>query len=450
MRLALVIALVWPMVARAEPSAIEAERGASIDARVRAYADAGLFSGVVLVAIADRVVYEHAFGLADRELGVPNTPATKFHIASLSKPITAAAILLLAERKRLALSDHVATYVPGVPHGDRITIEELLTHTSGLPDASSTADYGTWSRFPQTPASLVAELAKLPPRDEPGASYSYSNSNYHVLAAIIEKVSGQSYGAFLDANIFRPLRMTSTAHHGDASQIIDGLASGYMPDGATKFAKPPYFDWTAKTGNGSLYSTARDLLAFHRALQHGGLLAPATVKASYGFDNPARRVGMFWFHHVNAGHRSVYVNGSSPGFKAHIERFIDDDACVIVLSNLYVASPSAIADDIASLLWQPQMALPSVPAPVARSKQQLARAAGTYIFGHDFYQPDATVRIEVDGGALAMHYPALTVSLVPIAGGDYFDRDYWSCVRFEPGKLIYRNGTTEFVATRRL
>jgi hypothetical protein len=102
--------------------------------------------------------------------------------------------------------------------------------------------------------------------------------------------------------------------------------------------------WTAKTGNGSLYTTARDLLAFHHALQRGLLLRPETVVAAHGFDRADRKVGMFWFHHVVAGHRAVYVGGSSPGFKAHLERFIDDDTCVIVLSNLYVAAATPIAN----------------------------------------------------------------------------------------------------------
>jgi hypothetical protein len=102
--------------------------------------------------------------------------------------------------------------------------------------------------------------------------------------------------------------------------------------------------WTAKTGNGSLYTTARDLLAFHHALQRGLVLRPETVVAAHGFDRADRKVGMFWFHHVVAGHRAVYVGGSSPGFKAHLERFIDDDTCVIVLSNIYVAAATPIAN----------------------------------------------------------------------------------------------------------
>src|SRR5262249_39849027 len=117
-----------------------------IDARVKEYADAGLFSGVVVVAKGDAIVYQKAFGFADRTFNIPNTIDPKFHIASLSKPITASAILLLVERGKLALDDPVSKFVPDFPNGDRITVEELITHYSGLGDASSLPDYSnSWS-----------------------------------------------------------------------------------------------------------------------------------------------------------------------------------------------------------------------------------------------------------------------------------------------------------------
>ena len=128
---------------------------ALIDARVKEYVDAGLFTGVVVVSSGDKIMYDKAYGFADQALKVPNTTSTKFHIASVSKPITAAAILLLAERGKLSISDPVSKFVADFPNGDRITVEELLTHYSGLGDASGLPDYAQWSRFPQTPASLV-------------------------------------------------------------------------------------------------------------------------------------------------------------------------------------------------------------------------------------------------------------------------------------------------------
>ena len=417
-----------------------------IDARVKEYVDAGLFSGVVLVAKGNDIVYEKAFGLADRTFNIPNTVDTKFHIASVSKPITAAAILLLADRGKLSLDDHVSRFVPDFPNGDRITIEELVTHYSGLPDASSLPDYtNVWSRMPQTPASLVEHLAKLP-QSEPGVRYSYSNSNYHLLALIVEKASGMSYGDFLAQNIFAPLGMSSTGHHGDEKAVIPRLANGYAPVGADGLEKPAYLDWSSKTGNGSLYSTAADLLKFQR----GGVLKPETLKMSYGFDLKNRRVGYFWFHHERNGHRSVYINGSSPGFKAHLERFVDDDVAVIVLSNFYIGAPTPMANDIGDLLWSEHPKLEPVAKPVARSAADLDRDGGDYQFDKNFFVPNVVAHIERRENYLVMTYTStgFTTPLTPTAGG-YFDRIFWSAVRFEGDKMIYRNGGVDYVGVRK-
>ena len=418
-----------------------------IDDRVREYVGAGLFSGVVLVARGDDVVYQGAFGLADRSFKVSNTVDTKFHIASVSKPITAAAVLLLAERGKLSLDDHVSKFVPDFPNGDRITLEEVLTHYSGLDNASDLPDYDNWSRFPQTPSSLVEKLAKLPLSSEPGTTYSYSASNYHLLAFIIEKVSGMSYGDFLAQNIFAPLGMSNTAHHASDEAVIAGLANGYMAKDADGFEKPAYFDWTSKTGNGSLYTTAADLYKFHRALQHGGLLKAETVASSYGFDPEKRDVGMFWYRRNENGRRSVYMGGSTPGFKAHFERFIDDDVAIIVLSNVYIASPSQIARDIRTMLWSDKK-LDAVPTPVKRSADELRRVAGSYQFGPDFYERNLLARVEARDGFLVLHYPTFELPLTPIANGQYFDRRFWSFVRFEDGKMIYSNAGDDHVGIK--
>jgi CubicO group peptidase (beta-lactamase class C family) len=418
-------------------------------ARARKYADAGLFSGVVLVAKGKEKIYEQAFGLADRELKVANTIESKFQIASLSKPITAVAILRLVEQRKLNLDDRLAKFVPDFPSAEKITIEELLTHYSGLADASADADYNEWSRFPQTTAALVERAKKKPLRSEPGGSYFYSNSNYHILAFIIEKISGQPYGEFLRNEIFGPCGMTNSAHRAPAEAIVLNLVHGYTPTGATDFENGPYLDWTSKTGNGSLFSTAGDLLRFHRALQDRQLLRPETLRDAYGFERKDRKVGMFWFRRERFGHRSVYVNGSSPGFKAHFERFIDDDAAVIVLSNLYLASPSIIAEDLSAILFG-QPATREVPKPIKLSGDDLKKYAGAFRFGADYFVKNAPVKIEPgrDHLLLINRDTGFAIPLQPIAGNQFFDRSFWSFVRFEKDKLIYRNGDTDYVARR--
>ncbi len=417
---------------------------------VRRYADAGLFSGVVLVSRGNEKIYEQAFGSADREFNVANTIQSKFHIASLSKPITAAAVLRLVEQGKLNLNDHLSKFVADFRSGDKITIEELLTHYSGLADASADADFNEWSRFPQTTAALVERAKKKPLQSEPGTQYFYSNSNYHILAFIIEKLSGQNYGAFVENEILKPAGMTNTAHHADPGAIIPGLVHGYAPAGATDFENAPYLDWTCKTGNGSLYSTADDLLRFHRALQGQQLLKAQTLIDAYGFERKDRMVGMFWFRRQRFGHRSVFVNGSSPGFKAHFERFIDDDAAVIVLSNLYLASPSMIAEDLGAILFD-QPVTRQVPKPVKLSEKDLQKYVGAFRFGADYFVKNADVKLEPHRDYISMIFPAtgFTIPLSPIEGGKFFDRSFWSFVRFEKDKMIYTNGDTDYIATRR-
>ena len=406
-------------------------------------------SGVVRVTKGDRIIYENAFGLPDRALQVPNSLQTKFQIASLSKPITATAILLLAEEGKLSLEDKLSKFVPDVPNGDKITVEELLTHYSGLGDGSAQPDYNEWSRFPQTAAALVERAKKVPRQSEPGTSYFYSNSNYHVLAFLIEKVSGQNYGDFLEQRIFKPAGMTNTAHHARDETIVSNLANGFSPVGASVFERAPYLDWTSKTGNGSIYATADDLLRFHRALQNGSLLKPETLKQSYGFEQKDRTVGMFWFHRQRFSHRSVYVNGSSPGFKAHFERFIDDDATVVVLSNLYIAAPSTIAEDLGAMLFD-QPVNRDVPRPMHVNGADLKRIAGTFRFGDDYFVKNAVVRVEPQMDHLDLNYPAtgFSIALIPIEGDRFFDRNFWSFVRFNGDKLIYRNNDKDYVAVR--
>jgi CubicO group peptidase (beta-lactamase class C family) len=339
--------------------------------------------------------------------------------------------------------------VPDVPNGDKITVEELLTHYSGLGDGSAQPDYNEWSRFPQTAAALVERAKKVPRQSEPGTSYFYSNSNYHVLAFLIEKVSGQNYGDFLEQRIFKPAGLTNTAHHARDETIVSNLANGFSPVGASGFERAPYLDWTSKTGNGSIYATADDLLRFHRALQSGSLLKPETLKQSYGFERKDRTVGMFWFHRQRFGHRSVYVNGSSPGFKAHFERFIDDDATVVVLSNFYIAAPSTIAEDLGAMLFD-QPVNRDVPRPIHVNGADLERFAGTFRFGDDYFVKNAVVRVEPQMDHLDLNYPAtgFSIALIPIEGDRFFDRNFWSFVRFNGDKLIYRNNDKDYVAVR--
>src|SRR5262245_16928560 len=198
-----------------------------VDDYLTPYVKGKNFVGAVLIAEGDRVVVNRAYGEASYELRVPNSPATRFHIASISKPFTAAAILILEQRGLLRVSDPVSRFLPDFPNGQKITLQHLLTHTSGITNVNNLPEYATASRFPQTPASLIELFKSRPLEFEPGAKYEYSNSNYNILAFVIEQVSHKAYGQFLNETIFAPVGLRDTGHDGDASEVIANAASGY-------------------------------------------------------------------------------------------------------------------------------------------------------------------------------------------------------------------------------
>lgn len=416
---------VGPLIAaqqKTEPASLESR----VDAYLAPFVQDRNFSGTVLIARKGDVLVSKGYGMASYELGVPNTPKTRFHIASVSKPFTAAAILILQQRGRLRTTDPVSRFVEGFPGGDVITLEHLLTHTSGIPNVNDFPEYEQESKRRHTPASLIA-LFKDRPRDfPPGERYAYSNSNYNVLAYVIEKVSGQDYGTFLRESIFRPLGMDATGHDGMASDLIPDRAAGYEPSGVRDVQNAPYLDWSVKTGNGSLYSTVGDLYRFDRALYGDGLLGKGS-RATMFAGGRGNRYG--WFVRKR-GERSVMAaNGRSPGFTASFERFADDDACVIVLANTYsTVSQDPIAGDLAALAFGEDRIPPAITAWVVEPAV-LDTYAGAYTFGPDFFRPNAPVTIRRDGDHLVMDWGGGFLSLlVPVADDEFLDRTFWARV----------------------
>src|ERR1044072_1491359 len=281
---------------------------AKVDAYVKPYLDLKVFNGVVFIARQGKILLNKGYGMANYELDVANTPKTRFHLASVSKTFTAAAIMLLEERGLLSTSDPLTKYIPDYPNGDKITIHQLLVHTSGIPNVNNFSEYNDGSRFTQTPASLIDKFKNRPLDFQPGARYAYSNSNYNVLAFIIEKVSGKHYGDFLKEQIFDPLGKKDTAHDGQANLLIKNAASGYTPAGFDGFEKTPYLDWTIKTGNGSLYSTAEDLYKWDRALYTEKLLKKSTLDKIFT-QHVDDAVGYGWFIGQRLNRKCIRMSG---------------------------------------------------------------------------------------------------------------------------------------------
>jgi CubicO group peptidase (beta-lactamase class C family) len=422
-----------------------------LEAYLKPFVETGNLTGTVLVARKGRVLFRHSYGMANYELHVPNSPETRFHIASLSKAFTAAAILQLQEQGRLSVADPLSRYVPDFPNGDRITLDNLLTHTTGIPDINGLSDYNTFARSPHTIPQLVAKFASLPLEFQPGSSYQYSNSNYNLLALVLEKVTGENYGEYLRKRIFDPLGMQGSGHNGDASQLIPRAASGYRPAGVTDYEKAPYLDWSNKTGNGSLYSTVDDLYRFDRALNTDAVLK-ASTRQKYFVENPGNRYG--WYIRKRLEHRVMSLTGRSPGFAAELDRFPDDDVTIILLSNSYsTVSQDPIAGALAAIVFGQQPPPPVIHA-VAIPQSVLASYAGMYQYGPEYFAPNAKFTLSAEAGYLLLELDDLRTPVVPLLGNDFLERNFFGHVvmsrdaRGTVNGLTTRYGEKEFPARR--
>jgi len=408
------------------------------EARVDNYAlpfvKAAGFSGTVLIAKGGKILVNKGYGKADYEWDIPSTPRTVFQIASISKSFTAAAIMILAERGLLSVEDPLARFLPDYPRGDEITIRHLLTHTSGIPNVNDFPEYSRESRFPHTLEQIIGMFKGRPLEQEPGTGYRYSNSNYNLLAYIIENISGTSYGDFLRENIFEPLGMDNTGHPSKAETMPPQRASGYAPTSQIGLEKAPYLDWTIKTGNGSLYSTSEDLYLWDRALYSEKILKKETLDRI--FTPHVDNVGYGWFVRERSGRRVTAINGRSPGFASYLERYIDDDACIIILSNIYTAAPFSMIEGLSAILFGEEYTQLETPKYENLEDSILAEYAGAYEFGPDFYRPGSRVSVESKDGQISFYWSdTYFYPLLPLGKDKFLDRMFWATILFQRDDL---------------
>lgn len=390
------------------------------------------FSGVVLIAQGERIILQKGYGEASIEHQVPNGPKTTFQIASISKPFTAAAIMLLAEEGKIDLKAPLAAILPSYPNGDKLTVHHLLTHTSGIPNINDFPEYEEAQRKPHTPRELVAYFRDKPLEFEPGARYSYSNSNYNLLALIIEKASGSDYGTFLKTAILDPLGLRRTGHHGSARQIIPDIANGYAPAGSISLERAPYLDWSMKTGNGSLYSTAEEVMRFMRAVNRGRLLRPESVSRTFTPHMP--NIGYGWFLSQANGREIHHANGRSPGWAAQADHYVKDDVTVVVLANSYISVTTDIARAVGAVFFgTPVQPMPKLrPDPLGA--RDIAALVGNYQFGSDYYVPNALITIRENNGHLeAMVGEHGPYSFIQISPTRFLIRSFWVPAEFTLG-----------------
>lgn len=303
-----------------------------------------------------KIVFEKAYGFGDEEWSVSNTVHTKFRIASLSKQFTAACILLLQERGRLTVHDPMSRYLPGLPVAWRaITIHQLLTHTSGIPNYTGRPEIAKIDRTGATPQQMIELVADKPLDFTPGTNWRYSNTGYILLGMIVEKTSGQSFADFLKTNIFEPLRMTGSGYD-RPKDVLQERASGYeIVDG--HIANANFIDMSVPFSAGSIYSTVEDLYRWNEALADDGKLLSADSLTQMFTEYPeASHEGQRYGYGVvisrlKFGRLLYYHGGGVEGFSSSIQRYPNDRVCIVVLSNLDSYKPWELGDHVASGLF---------------------------------------------------------------------------------------------------
>jgi CubicO group peptidase (beta-lactamase class C family) len=307
---------------------------------VESYVSSKQFMGSVLVARGNQVLLSKGYGQANLEWNIPNAPATRFRIASVTKQFTAACVLLLEERGKLRIEDLVNKYLSNPSKvWEKVTILDLLTHSSGIVDFTELPEYRSLEPLEITPGNLVALFRDNPLEFEPGQQAKYSNSGYVLLGLMIEEISGKTYGRFVQENIFAPLGMRDSGYDSN-SAIIANRAAGYqLADGALVNAR--FIHMTVPFAAGGLYSTTEDLLRWEQGLFGGKVLGAAALKKMTTAYNGDNGLGLqVW---TSNGRRAIEHSGVIEGFTSHLAYFPEDKVTVVVLSNLQSSAPPMIS-----------------------------------------------------------------------------------------------------------
>ncbi|RYY98176.1 MAG: tetratricopeptide repeat protein [Chitinophagaceae bacterium] len=330
---------------------------ARIDSIVRAYHRYGMFDGAVLVAEGGLVLYEGAFGPANREWNIPNRTDTKFMIGSISKPLTAVLVLLQVQKGLLALDSTLAHYLPefrNKPAG-RVTVRQLLAHTSGMPNYDIIRDF-----FPRISRSYFSRADYLRVFIdsalvfEPGTRYAYSSWGYFTLGYLVERVTGKSYAGLMREELFRPLRMNRSGSYAH-TQIVAGRASGYDYRFGT-FASADFRDQSNTMGTGDIYSTVGDLFRFHLALSGGSLLRDDLRAAMFTPGMAPAHYGLGWFNKpftwgTGDSVASNFHLGMTDGFIAFIRRIPATNSVVVLLCNSAPTDFFGISNNLLKVLY---------------------------------------------------------------------------------------------------
>ncbi len=432
------VALLLPLLpcAGAQTASAPAHDTAPYDAVLEGVFPAQGPGGVVLVARGTEILYHRAFGLASVELGAAVEMDTRFRIASLTKPIVAAAVERLVEKGELAMDDPLSKFFPGYPDADTIQIEHLLAHSSGLHNYNNFREDRERGYFSTnySAAERVERFQQMPHDFAPGERYAYSNTGYFLLGEILAMVSGQLLGHHLEDAVFTPLGMERTSLF-DPRLVVNGRASGYFATGQNILLPADDLSRSlARAADGGVESTAMDLFRFCRGLMGGELISAEALRAAsvpYRMnDGTFGRVGHAWFPGTMGSRSFITHDGLMAGFTSSLIVFPDEEVVAILLSNCNWYRASNSAD------------FPAIPlrlAAVALGAEYLSAAGPTEARAARFegvYGSASGARrtLQFRGGQLMMLNPRWGwVPLHPMGEGAFLAESSYETISFGPG-----------------
>lgn len=416
-----------PAVA-AQPRGSDAEMIRRVEDYLEPWIERGDFRGVVRIARGGEVLVHTTQGLEDRVAG--DARDAPFRIASLTKTITAGAILMLRDDGSLSLDDRLEDFVPGVGSGEQITIEHLLAHAGGV----APPDEALYFRDSPPLEELVANIAAKPLIFDPGSEHRYSNAGYNLLARVIEVASGRGYEEHLQATIFEPLDMGKTGHFETSPQtVVAGLRPGPGPSGVRP---APLIHFAAATGSGSLASTAADLHRWGLTVAREELFSYEGLMWPFG-----------WGKLDAGGEQGLEQTGAMTGVTSSLAIFPESETVVVVLNAVEASAWTRWSRDLAAIAFGDEIAPPEIAMPIDR-EIDFENLVGLYRDG------ETTIRAaQGDGLELFWNTWPHGRYLTPLADGSFLSRTSGGQIRFEPEsepaqRLIARWGDQEQVFVR--
>jgi CubicO group peptidase (beta-lactamase class C family) len=401
-----------------------------LDEIMKTYHRFNMFDGAVLVAENGKVIYKSAFGMANREWNIPNTTDSKFMIGSVSKPLTAVLTLIQVQKGLIDLDKTIADYLPEFKkNGNRISIRQLLSHSSGMPNYDIMPDF-----FPRISRKYFSreEYVKLYMDSalvfEPGSSYYYSSWGYFTLGYIMERVTKKSYSQLMKEDIFDKLGMTGTGSYYH-TQVVPKRASGYDYS-LGGFTSADFRDQSNTMGTGDLYSTVEDLFKLHMALSNNSLLNKKLTDEMFTPGIRPWRYGFGWF---NQNFRytptdSVFANyhlGMTEGFISFLIRIPSTNSLIVFLCNSSPTHFFGIATNLMKVLYDKPVVL----------KQPVHKALESLLAEKNGEQAVAAYKVMKKDTA---HYYIDWLAM------DQLGNQLFTLKRYEDARIIFENNASEF------